>query len=135
MPNAGNFGVFPGSHRALARAIDAAGGPSAAAAVLGAQDGRSATQHLQSLLPLATLAPPHPLCVQAGAAYLAHYQTLHFVQPNVVGTAPRVAVYFRVTHPQRAVALPVGADPCTRLEALGSSGLFSELPGLVGLPA
>jgi len=125
----GNFGVFPGSHRAIARAVDAAGGTEAAASILCAQDGCSATEHVNMLMPFAELAPPQPLLAAAGAIYLAHYQTCHFVQPNAVGTESRVAVYFRVTAPGRP-----DSDQRTRIDALDTKGLFCELPGLAGLP-
>lgn len=128
-PNMGNFGVFPGSHRAIARAVDAAGGTEAAASILCAQDGCSATEHVNMLMPFAELAPPQPLLAAAGAIYLAHYQTCHFVQPNAVGTESRVAVYFRVTAPGRP-----DSDQRTRIDALDTKGLFCELPGLAGLP-
>ena len=133
-PNMGNFGVFPGSHRALALAIDSKGGAATAASVLGAEDGQSATQHLQSLIPFEELPPPQPLCAMAGAAYLAHYQTIHFVHPNALGTEPRVAVYFRLTAPrQRAWATAEGDDARSRISALTARGLLCELPGLANI--
>ena len=64
----------------------------------------------------------------AGAAVLAHYQTIHFVQPNSTGSEPRVMVYFRVT----SAARPSGAQ--TRLDALTPEGLFLEWPGVAALP-
>lgn len=125
-PNMGNLGVVPCSHRALARAVGTVG-LEAAAATLSAQDGASATERLNRLLPLGSLGPAQPLCAAAGAAVLAHYQTVHFVQPNA-GREPRIMVYFRVTSPAR----PGGVQ--TRLEALTPQGLFLEWPGLTALP-
>ncbi len=129
-PNMGNLGVFPGSHRAVARAVGRAGAP-AAVATLSSADAAAggATARLSRLVgDLRGLAPPQPLCVLAGAATLAHYQLVHYVQPNALGVTPRVAVYFRVTAPRRGGA----ARTCP--EALTPCGLFSEMPGLARLP-
>ena len=126
-PNMGNLGVIPCSHRALARAVGTVG-LDAAAATLSAQDGASATERLNRLVPLGSLGPAQPLCAAAGAAVLAHYQTVHFVQPNSAGSEPRIMVYFRVT----STARPAGAQ--TRLEALTPQGLFLEWPGVAALP-
>ena len=65
-----------------------------------------------------------------GLQVLAHYQTVHCVQPNSAGSEARVMVYFRVTSPAR----PGGAESKTRLEALTPQGLFLEWPGVAALP-
>jgi hypothetical protein len=132
-PNMGNLGVVPCSHRALARAVGSVG-LEQAAATLSARDGASATERLSRLLPLRCLAPPLPLCMLRGAAVLAHYSTVHFVQPNSAGVAARVMVYFRVTSPARSQD-EACSDLRMRLEVLSPEGLYLEQPGLASLPA
>merc|ERR1712146_242723 len=82
----GNFGVFPGSHLRLQDAfrkegIDALRG-----------DWKTALWRMASL----DSEKPLPLCVNLGQAYIAHYQTVHFAQPNYRGVEPREVIYFRV---------------------------------------
>ena len=51
-PNRGNFGVIPGSHAALSRAVDRVGAERAIA-TLTDRDGGGPTERLDRLLPLA----------------------------------------------------------------------------------
>jgi len=122
--NAGNFGVIPGSHKAIERAIRRLGILESVKRLTEHPDGRSAK--LGNLLNLVDLAPPQSLCTSAGTPVIAHYQTAHFVQPNVYGDEDRVVVYFRITHPRRD-----GHSFCP--EAL--ENVFLELPGIAKLPA
>lgn len=79
--NAGNFTVWPGSHRRMEEYFQ---------------------QHGIQLL-LEGVTPnvggePHQIKAQPGDAVLAHYQLLHGVAANVA-PCPRFAVFFRVKHP------------------------------------
>jgi len=121
-PNVGNFGVFPGSHFALSRAVKRIGLDAALQTLSSSTNGSDC---VRKLVDLSKLAPPMPLLVDAGSAYLAHYQTIHYVQPNVNGDGPRVAVYFRVTRPGRE------GEARTYPAALADPML--EMPGLRGL--
>jgi len=125
MPNMGNFAFVPCSHQALARALpdnDAVRGLSTAGG-----SGFRDTLRLDYGLDLTSLAPPLALCCRAGTTYFSHYSTVHFVQPNALGTMSRVAVYFRVTGPARRNSLL--ACP----EALTREGLWLEYPGVQAL--
>ncbi len=77
---AGNFTVFPGSHRQLEAAFNAPGG-------------------LDSLLldgtPKIPVADPHLITTNPGDVVVAHYQTAHAVAPNLSPDV-RYAMYFRV---------------------------------------
>lgn len=127
-PNAGNLAVIPGSHIALAKACQRAGAE-AAVGLLTTPFESQPLQRLSALLAstggLAALAPPLPLCLMAGSGVLAHYQTIHFVQPNTHTSGAgqhRVMVYFRVNSPLRE------PGQGTRTEAL--EHCFLEMPGL-----
>lgn len=79
-PDAGNFTVWPGSHRKL-EAYFRQHGPEA----------------LLSGMPPVDLGPPRPLMAQAGDAVVAHYALAHGVSGNV-GPHIRYAVFFRLFH-------------------------------------
>lgn len=84
---AGNFGVMPGSHQRLEDAMRKEG------------DGSLRTK--QWLEPLKRMSGAHthpflPLRVVPGQAYIAHYQSVHFVMPNMCGADPRRVMYFRI---------------------------------------
>jgi hypothetical protein len=105
-PFAGNFTVWPGSHRALAAYFatnDALG-------TLAGQD--------VPFPPVALPEPPRQLIVQAGDALLAHYLLVHGVSANI-GPHIRYAVFFRLFHDEH--------EPDT-IAALGD--LWRHWPGL-----
>lgn len=118
-PLQGNFSFIPGSHKAIARAASRL--PSADVAVdhLRVAEGESVQSAIGKLVDVASLAAPAHVMCEAGGAYIAHYLTLHFVQPNCAGVVPRVAVYFRVTAPRR------DWPRCILKEYM-----FAEMPGL-----
>ena len=87
-PFAGNFTVWPGSHRALAAHFAAAG----AAAALAQPD--AAFPPLSLAVPLP---PARQLTVRAGDALLAHYLLVHGAAPNL-SPHIRYAVFFRLFH-------------------------------------
>jgi len=105
-PFAGNFTVWPGSHRALA-AHFASNDP------LGTLAGPGAT-----FPPVALPEPPRQLIARAGDALLAHYLLVHGVSPNL-GPQIRYAVFFRLFHDEH--------DPAA-ISALGD--LWRSWPGL-----
>ena len=131
-PNHGNLVIVPGSHAALARAAARTGLPRALQ-LLCQPFHAPFDARLDALLTeggtrggLRGLAPPTALCLEAGAAVLAHYATVHSTHPNARGEAePRIMVYWRVqsaTRPGHAQGRPeLFAQP------------FLELPGLDGL--
>jgi len=127
-PNMGNFGYIPCSHAALARALP----DEAAALALGVA---GAARWKEALgVDLGLLAPPQALCCRAGSAYLAHYSTVHFCQPNACGIVPRVAVYFRITGAERRQLVAEGKElPKTRPAALTRGRLWLEYPGIRAL--
>ncbi len=103
---AGNFTVWPGSHRALAAhfATNEALGTLARPEV--------------PFPPVALPEPPRQLIVKAGDALLAHYLLVHGVSANV-GPHIRYAVFFRLFHDEH--------DP-DAIAALGN--LWRHWPGL-----
>jgi hypothetical protein len=80
---AGNFTVWPGSHRVMETHFREHG--------------------IETLLEgkMPPIDPGEPLQIQAraGDAVIAHYQLLHGVAPND-SPRPRYATFFRITHPQ-----------------------------------
>lgn len=91
--NAGNFTVWPGSHRRYAQYF-AQAGPRA----------------LLEGMPPVELAAPRQLTPRAGDAVLSHYQIGHGIAPNVSGNI-RYAVYFRLSRQgHEAVSLDVMTD-------------------------
>jgi len=94
----GNFGVCPGSHVALAKAIEAKGGYDA---FTGGGQGIHHTAYWNALrwCPVEKM-PSKALCVEAGQPYIAHQMTIHFAQANLFGTETRQVLYFRVHHPE-----------------------------------
>jgi len=83
----GNFGVCPGSHLRLQEAFRKEG-----ADPLYAVDWHEPLKRMSD-------AENHeflPLRIELGQAYVAHYQTVHFVQPNLFGDNPRSVLYFRI---------------------------------------
>ncbi len=84
-PFAGNFTVWPGSHRTMAAYFATEG----AAAALGQPDAR--------FPPVPLPQPPLQLNVAAGDALLAHYLLVHGVSANL-GPHIRYAVFFRLFH-------------------------------------
>lgn len=123
-PNAGNLAVIPGSHIALAKACQRVGAE-VAEGTLTEPFESPPLQRLNALLAatggVAALAPPVTLCLKAGSAVIAHYSTIHFVQPKT-DAGHRVMVYFRVTSPLRETG------EGTRLETM--QHCFLEMPGL-----
>ncbi len=84
-PFAGNFTVWPGSHRALA-------------AYFAAHDAARALARPDAPFPPVPLPePPRQLIVKAGDALLAHYLLVHGVSANL-GPHIRYAVFFRLFH-------------------------------------
>jgi len=87
----GNFGVLPGSHRKLEESFKR-----------GEMDLlRTGNWKLEDLKRLSGVEqggemPFAPLRVVPGQAYIAHYQSVHFVMPNARGADPRRVMYFRV---------------------------------------
>jgi hypothetical protein len=92
VPDAGNFVVWPGSHRRLAAHFRAHGVSSVLAG-----------------LPALGAVAPRPLLVRAGDAVLAHYALAHTGGPNL-GPHVRYAVFFRLQHTDHARA---GTRPLT----------------------
>jgi hypothetical protein len=99
-PDAGNFTVWPGSHRVLEEHFR-----------------RNGTGAITTLPPLAP-AQPRPLLGRAGDVVLAHYALAHAAAVNV-GPHVRYAVFFRLYHAQHEQA---GTRPLTEL--------WSEWPGV-----
>eukprot|EP00947_MAST-08B_sp_MAST-8B-sp1_P002655 g2655.t1 len=97
---AGNFGVCPGSHVALAEAIDARGGYDEFCKDTGKGIHHSGHWNALRWLPVEQI-PTKALCIEAGQPYIAHQLTMHFVQHNIVGTERRDVLYFRVYHPEQ----------------------------------
>lgn len=118
-PLQGNFSYIPGSHKALARAANRFPSVDEAVDCLRIAEGYSVQSGIKKLVDVQALAPPLHVICEAGGAYIAHYLTLHFVQPNCAGVMPRVAVYFRVTAPVRQWP-----------RCFLSEHLFDEMPGL-----
>jgi hypothetical protein len=84
-PFAGNFTVWPGSHRALA-------------AYFATNDALAALARREvPFPPVALPEPPRQLIVQAGDALLAHYLLVHGVSANLSPDI-RYAVFFRLFH-------------------------------------
>jgi hypothetical protein len=101
-PFHGNFTVWPGTHRALARHFAAHG-----------------TDGLLTGFPPIELPAPRQLAVRAGDALLAHYQLAHGAAPNV-GPHVRYAVFFRLFH--------VGHDPASTATMLDPWREWEGLP-------
>jgi hypothetical protein len=80
LPFWGNFTVWPGTHRALARRFAERG-----------------TGELLTGFPPIEMPPPRQLTVRAGDALLAHYLLAHGAAANV-GPHVRYAVFFRLFH-------------------------------------
>ena len=111
---AGNFTVWPGSHRALAAHFARGAGDSGLASL--ADPGTS--------FPPMPLAASRQLTVKAGDALLAHYLLVHGVAANL-GPHVRYAVFFRLFHH--------GHDPAsTSASALGD--LWREWDGVRATP-
>ena len=129
-PNSGNLGVYPGSHRAIARRIEQIGIQSAMRILT--KSSESATGRLKRLVKLEGLAAPTPLCWHAGAAVVAHYQTVHFVMPHC-GREPRLVAYFRITSGARRGGTAFGGRGCP--EAMTWNGMLRDMPGIAALQA
>jgi hypothetical protein len=101
LPFAGNFTVWPGTHRALARRFAERG-----------------TGELLAGFPPIDMPAPRQLTVRAGDALLAHYLLAHGAAPNV-GPHVRYAVFFRLFHRDhdRESTLPM-TDPWREWEGL-----------------
>ena len=104
----GNFSFVPGSHKAMARGAsrkatepsanfrDASpDSPSAEAAAYCLKQADRPYEAIQKFVDLDMLAAPVQVMCKAGGAFLAHYLTLHYGQPNRDREAS-VTVYFRV---------------------------------------
>lgn len=125
----GNFSFVPGSHKAMARGASrkakeaSANFPSAqAAADCLKVPGQSETPYaaIQKFVDLDMLAAPVQVMCKAGGAFLAHYLTLHYGQPNTHGKAG-VTVYFRVKVAENRRQWP---------QCLLKEHMFTEMPGL-----
>ena len=90
-----------------------------AAATLSAQDGASATERLNRLLPLGSLGSVQPLCAAAAPRYW--HITRRFTSCSPTAPAPSPVSWSTFESPARA---PRRAQ--TRLEALTPQGLFSS---------
>jgi hypothetical protein len=84
----GNFGVLPGSHRRLEESFKREGMDAL----------RTSNWTVNDLKRLSGVGevPFCPLRAVPGQAYIAHYQTVHFVMPNGRGADPRRVMYFRI---------------------------------------
>jgi ectoine hydroxylase-related dioxygenase (phytanoyl-CoA dioxygenase family) len=100
--DAGNFTVWPGSHRKMEAYFRENG----------------VEELLNGSMPKLDYGEPVQILANAGDAVLAHYQLLHGVAGNV-SPWPRFAVFFRVRHPMHNEH---------RLECL--TDLWREWPGL-----
>merc|ERR1711879_720215 len=85
----GNFGVIPGSHVSLQEGLRKEG---VEALCTGTPEWK---RELQRMV-VTDSSTFEPLRVCVGQAYLAHYQTTHFIQPNVRGCKRRRVLYFRI---------------------------------------
>jgi len=102
-PFMGNFGVFPGSHLRLQELFRREGldvfqrwmqDPSGSFDAHGMWNPRVAWgRRLQEMF---RHDPFVPLCVKLGQAFVAHFQTVPLVHPNLHGADPRAVMYFRV---------------------------------------
>lgn len=91
--NAGNFSVWPGTHRLYADYFETAG----------------PTALLEGMPPI-SLPEPRQLTPQAGDAVISHYQIGHGIAPNVSGNI-RYAIYFRLKREGHdAISLDVMTD-------------------------
>jgi hypothetical protein len=93
-PDAGNFTVWPGSHR-----------------LLEAHFRQHGTASIVDGFPSLALPPPKPLLGRAGDVVLAHYALAHAGAPNL-GPHVRYAVFFRLHHVDHEQA---GTRPLTEL--------------------
>lgn len=107
MDFSGNFSVYKGSHRKVAeRFRDHLGGYDGLYCTKSTQAG----QRLDNA-PWSTLfglvgpnqtgdwGPPECLKVKYGQPYVAHFNTVHFVQKNYRRKETRIVAYFRLSHP------------------------------------
>ena len=97
--NMGNFSYIPGSHLYIDEKVREWGDEEAFRTLClpngKVNEHRDVGSAIKSLISNTKFASPQSVCCQAGSIYLAHYQTMHFVMPNLDLT-PRVAVYFRL---------------------------------------
>jgi Phytanoyl-CoA dioxygenase (PhyH) len=93
-PDAGNFTVWPGSHRVLEAHFRAHG-----------------TAAISARFPSLAPTSPRPLLGRAGDVILAHYALAHAASVNL-GPHVRYAVFFRLYHPDHEQA---GTRPLTEL--------------------
>jgi hypothetical protein len=93
-PDAGNFTVWPGSHRVLEDHFR-----------------RHGTGVISNAFPSLEPARPRPLLGRAGDVVLAHYALAHAAAVNL-GAHVRYAVFFRLYHPDHEQA---GTRPLTEL--------------------
>jgi Phytanoyl-CoA dioxygenase (PhyH) len=91
-PRAGNFLVWPRSHRALE-----------------VHCRRHGVAGLAAGFPALALLPPRPLTARAGDVVLAHYALAHAAAPNL-GPHVRYAVFFRLYHQDHDRAAPRPLD-------------------------
>jgi hypothetical protein len=125
LPNCGNFAVIPFSHQALIHALSQH--PQGCDS-LRIPEGGTVKATLDRLLDdpckNRNLCPSAAICVPRGTVYLCQYALCHFVQPNCNpdSKGPRVAVYFRLTNPNRPSGCSFYPDPILKPEL--------ELPGL-----
>jgi len=96
--NMGNFCFIPGSHLEMNRVVQELG-PEKALEALQIQEGGIVEEAMKKVIHVKQLSPPQSVCCLSGSIYLAHYQTIHFVQPNSHGLTPRVAAYYRIQIP------------------------------------
>lgn len=127
----GSVGCFPGSHQAIADAV--ARTPDGVKKLTtdanldfqkaphGEREA-SMKRRIQQFVNLRDLNAPVALCPSSGDAYVMHYQTIHFAEPNF-SSKPRIAVYFRVYHPSRPAH---SSNPYT----LAGDQIWAELPGV-----
>lgn len=117
-PFCGNFGVSPGSHVRIQDGIKSRG--------------LDVLRTRNWLEPLKSLSEVHdhpflPVCAEPGQAYIAHYQTVHFVMPNFHGCDPRRVMYYRVWN-RRGDGFYMQAD----LDLM--TDIFREFPRITGVP-
>mmetsp|Transcript_4802 Transcript_4802/g.8275 ORF Transcript_4802/g.8275 Transcript_4802/m.8275 type:complete len:394 (+) Transcript_4802:94-1275(+) len=126
-PCMGNFGVFPGSHLQLQELFKKEGidifAKWKAAEPPEALTRQVFSQRLRNLMTAAG-SKHQPLYIHSGQAFIAHYQMLHFVHPNLRGADPRRVMYFRVYANRQ--------DPKDCPAAL--TDVWHELPPVVGRP-
>jgi len=132
----GNFGVFPGSHRRLAKVFSETG-PNAfckwmheAPADVDSSPAKPYAAWRKKLRNMFCSDSYELLRVELGQAYIVHYQTVHFYHLNLRGADPRTVLYFRVW-PRRGVA-PGGLPKVSEPAAL--SDVWLEFPKVAALP-